>query len=273
MPNTTDVPQMYGSSRDTYTYDTFTTGLILDDLLFKRSDPGPDDQVPVFDLEMINGARFRSDDLGNQPVLIVFGSRTCPVTVSAREPLEALHLRYGERIRFVLVNTREAHPGERIPQPKTHDQKREHARKLGAFMGAHFEVALDNIGGKFHRAMGSKPNSAYILSPTGLILYRAHWANDTESLSLALAAVTEGRRPKRGKSRRLVGPLLKAIGFLPGVVRVGGPKVERDVWRAVPPFAVLGHLSRLFFFLPTRARGPAVMFTLVATVVFAIWYW
>ncbi|SMR70845.1 Iodothyronine deiodinase [Aliiroseovarius halocynthiae] len=271
MTNITDVSRMSGTSRDTYTYDTFTTGLILEDLRFKSTDPAPGDRVPDFDLEFINGARLRSDNLGGKPLLLVFGSRTCPVTVSARQPLADLHHKFGDRVRFVLVNTREAHPGEHIPQPKTSSQKREHATKLAAFMGAHFEVALDDINGTFHQAMGPKPNSAYILSPDGVILFRAHWANDTASLAPALQAAVDGTQLRSGKSRRLVRPLLNAIGFLPGVVRDGGGKVERDVWRAVPPFAVLGHLSRLFFFLPTRSRGPAVAITLAIAIIAAIW--
>ncbi len=260
-----------GSSRDTYAYDTFTTGLILEDMYFRSSDPGPGDKVPEFDLELIAGGRLHSDDLGGRPVLLVFGSRTCPVTVSARAPLGKLHERYGDRVRFVLVNTREAHPGEHIPQPKSLADKRKHAHQLAAFMGANFEMALDDLTGKFHRAMGPKPNSAYILAPDGTILFRAHWANDTASLGPALEAAATGKPLPKPQSRRLVRPLLKAIGFLPGVVRAGGRKVERDVWRAVPPFAVLGHLSRLFFFLPVDLRGPAVVISLVMAAGFAIW--
>ncbi|MFY0617964.1 TlpA family protein disulfide reductase [Shimia sp.] len=260
-----------GSSRETYTYDTFTTGLIIEDLHYKSSDPAPGQTVPKFDLELVGGDRLRSEELGGAPVLLVFGSRTCPVTVSARKPLRNLHKQFGSKVRFVLINTREAHPGDKIPQPKTLDDKRRHARALGAFMGPHFEVALDDIDGTFHRAMGPKPNSAYILAPDGTILFRAHWANDAVSLAPALDAAARRDRLPRTKSRRLVRPLLNAIGFLPRVVRDGGGKVERDVWRAVPPFALMGRLSKLFFFLPENQRGAAVVFLLLSLVVYAIW--
>ncbi|MDE0591050.1 hypothetical protein OU789_14020 [Halocynthiibacter sp. C4] len=259
------------SSRETYTYDTFTTGLILEDLHFRATDPAPGQKVPAFDMELIEGGRLRSSDLGQEPVLLVFGSRTCPVTVSSRAPLERLFEKFGDKIRFVLVNTREAHPGELISQPKSIEQKRDHARNLGTFMGAHFETAVDDIDGSFHRAMGPKPNSAYIIAPDGRIIFRAHWANDTASLEPALEAATTGTQPRQVKSRRLVRPLLKAIGYLPDVVRTAGRKVERDVWRAVPPFAVMGHLSRLFFFLPIDMRGPAVVLLLALGGGLLIW--
>ncbi len=270
MSDISQEPAYSGTSRETYTYDTFTTGLIIEDLHFRKSDPSPGDKVPKFDLELVAGGRLRSDELGDRPVFLVFGSRTCPVTVSAQKPLEKLYERFGEQVRFVLVNTREAHPGDLIPQPKTQADKRKHANQLGEFMGPHFETALDDLDGSFHRAMGPKPNSAYILASDGIILFRAHWANDTASLAPALTAAASGKRPKRGKSRKLVRPLLKAIGYLPGVVRVGGRKIERDVWRAVAPFAVMSHLSRLFFFLPIDLRGPAVAISLVCGGVFAL---
>ncbi|KUP91237.1 deiodinase-like protein [Tritonibacter horizontis] len=265
------------TARGRYAYDRFTTGLILDDLRFRRSDPGPGDPLPAFDLACVGATdeepgRLRSDMLGPRPVLLVFGSRTCPVTVSARAPLARLHAEFGAKIRFVLVNTREAHPGEYIPQPKTQAQKHAHARQLGAFMGAHFEVVVDTIDGRLHRALGPKPNSAYLVSPDGVILYRAHWANDMDGLVPALAAAAAGRRPTQSKSRALIRPLLRAIGHLPSVIETGGPKVERDVWRAVAPFAVLGRLSQLFRFLAPDRRGPMALGLCGGVLCLALWY-
>jgi hypothetical protein len=59
-------------------------------------------------------------------------------------------------------------------------------------------------------------------------------------------------------------PLLKAIGFLPGIVKRGGTKISRDVWRAVPPFGLVAAASRLFPFLPRDYRGMAATMLLVA---------
>jgi hypothetical protein len=55
----------------------------------------------------------------------------------------------------------------------------------------------------------------------------------------------------------MVGPLLRATGHLPGVVGFAGSQVERDVWTAAPPLAVLARLSRLFRWLPEDRRGAA----------------
>jgi hypothetical protein len=55
----------------------------------------------------------------------------------------------------------------------------------------------------------------------------------------------------------MVRQLLRATGHLPGVVRFAGPQVERDVWTAAPPLAVLARLSWFFRWLPKNRRGAA----------------
>jgi thiol-disulfide isomerase/thioredoxin len=255
------------SSAEKYQYDTFTTGLILQDMVFKRTDPGPGQSVPTFDLPIVGGGRFRSVELGGKPVLMVFGSLTCPVTESSGPVLNDLHHRHGDAVRFVMVNTREAHPGELIPQPKAFEQKERHARRLKDHHGFSFEVAVDDIDGTLHRALSPKPNSAYLLSPQGLIVFRAHWGNDRVALERAIQQASEGRALTKSKSAAMAWPLLKAIGYLPGVVRSGGRKVARDVWRAVPPFGVMASASRLFPFLPRDYRGAAAALMVVGMLV------
>ncbi|GGL58751.1 TlpA family protein disulfide reductase [Planomonospora parontospora] len=251
-------------SADAYRFTRFRTRLLIDDLTFDRHAPGPGRPVPDFDLPTLDGDRFRSGDLGPLPVLMVFGSRTCPVTESAGPVLRALHARFGDRVRFVLVNTREAHPGEAFGQPRTFEDKWAHAQELRRHHGVDFEVAVDDIDGDLHRAMSPKPNSAYLIDPRGTIVYRAHWANDERGLRAALEQVATGRAPLRDRSRAMAGPLLRAVGHLPGVVRFAGGQVERDVWRAAPPLAVLGRLSRLLPWMPADRRGVAAAAVLAA---------
>jgi hypothetical protein len=246
-----------GSVARAYRFQRFSTPLLIDDMTFGRQAPGPGDPIPAFDLPTLDGGRFRSDDLGDRPVLLVVGSRTCPITESAGPVLRRLHAEFGDRIRFVLVNTREAHPGDTFGQPQTFAEKWDHAAELRSHHRIDFEVAVDDLDGRLHRALTPKPNSAYLLAPEGVIRYRAHWANDERGLRTALADIAQGRNPERGRSRGMVGPLLRGVGHLPGVVRFAGSRVERDVWIAAPPLAVLGRLSFLFGWLPIDRRGIA----------------
>jgi thiol-disulfide isomerase/thioredoxin len=240
-----------------YRFQRFRTALLIDDLTFGSQAPGPGDQVPAFDLPTLDGGRFSSSDLGGRPVLLAVGSRTCPVTESAGPVLRRLHAEYGDKVRFVLVNTREAHPGDLFGQPQTPQEKWAHAAELRRHHDIPFEVAVDDIDGTLHRALTPKPNSAYLLDPAGTIRYRAHWANDERGLRSALSACIQGRTPVRDRSRAMVRPLLRATGHLPAVVRFAGPRVERDVWIAATPLAVLARLSRLFRWLPEDRRGAA----------------
>ena len=132
-----------------YPFDRLRIGLVLRDMYFTKQDPGPGDHVPDFDLPTLEGGRFRSADLADTgPVLMVFGSYTCPVTDSSAHGLKELHRRYGDRVRFVLVNVREAHPGANVTQPRELDEKWEHAVLLQQFHDLRFEVAVDDIGAR-----------------------------------------------------------------------------------------------------------------------------
>ncbi len=257
-----------------YRFTRFRTALLIDDLTFARDTPGPGDRVPAFDLPVLDGGRFRDTDLGRQPVLLVFGSRTCPVTESAGPVLRRLHARFGDQVRFVLVNTREAHPGEKFGQPRTFADKLLHAEELRDHHGVAFEVAVDDLDGRLHRAMSPKPNSAYVIEPDGTIRFRVHWANDERGLRTALADITAGRVPARRSSRAMIGPLMRAVGHLPGVVTFAGGQVERDVWRAALPLAVLSRVSRLLTRLRLDQRGPAAAALLIAATILvgvAVW--
>ena len=195
-----------------YRFERLALRLVLRDMYFDKDDPGPGDRVPDFDLPTLGGGRFRSTDLGDTgPALLIFGSYTCPVTDSAAPGLNQLHARFGDRVRFVIVDVREAHPGKTVPQPKELDEKMAHAEQMRDLHGFGFEVAVDDIDGTLHRTLSPKPNSAYVLGKNGTILFRAHWANDTKALDAALDAVAAGESPRRSQSGGLLRPILRIL--------------------------------------------------------------
>jgi hypothetical protein len=213
---------------------------VLKDLRFEKADPGPGDRVPEFDLPTLDGGRFRSRDIADTgPVLLIFGSITCPMTDNAAPGLNELSLRFGDRVRFVIVYVREAHPGKAIPQPETLDAKIAHARQLCELHGFRFEVAVDDIYGSLHRAMGPKPNSAYVIDIDGTILFRAHWANDSKALAEALDAVASGEPPPVTRSGGVIKSMLRMLRNLAPVLDRAGSGAWADMWRVAPPLAFL----------------------------------
>ncbi len=224
-----------------YRYDHLQLRLVLRDLYFSGDDPSPGDRVPNFDLPTLGGGRFRSVDLGETgPALLIFGSYTCFVTDSAAPGLRGLHARFGDRVRFVMVAVREAHPGKAVPQPKTLDEKMAHAELLRDLHGFEFEVAVDNADGTLHRALSPKPNSAYVLNKDGTILFRAQWANDTKALAAALDAIAAGKSPSRSQSGGVVRPILRSLRYIAPVLDRAGSGAWSDMWRVAPPLAAIG---------------------------------
>jgi thiol-disulfide isomerase/thioredoxin len=224
-----------------YRFDHLTLPLVMKDMRFERTDPAPGDHVPSFDLPTIDGGRLRSDDLGERPVLLIFGSSTCPVTDNAAPGLNDLHRRFGDRVRFVMVNVREAHPGKVFPQPKTMEAKTAHAAQLRGIYGFVFEIAVDDIDGTLHRAMSPKPNSAYLLAPDGTILFRAQWANDTHALARAIDAMLRRQAPQPSESGGILKPTLRMLRNIAPVLDRAGAGAWRDMWLVAPPLALIAY--------------------------------
>jgi hypothetical protein len=237
-----------------YRFEHLALSLVMRDMRFAAEDPAPGDRVPEFDLPLLGGGRFRSTDLADSgPALLIFGSSTCPVTDNSAPGLRRLHRQFGTRIRLVLVNVREAHPGEAFAQATTMDAKLGHARRLRDLHGFGFEVAVDDLDGSLHRALGPKPNSAYLLGVEGTILFRAHWANDTEALAAALAEVAAGRSPRRSTSGGLVKPMLRMLRHIAPSLDRAGKGAWPDMWRVAPPLAALAFLFKVLHIRP-RSR-------------------
>ena len=239
-----------------YRYDHLALRLVIADMSYSKGDPGPGDRVPDFDLPLLSGDRFRSTDLGETgPALLIFGSYTCPVTESAAPGLNELHARFGDRVRFVMVNVREAHPGEAVPQPKTLDEKTAHAQQLRDLHGVEFEVAVDDIDGTLHRALSPKPNSAYVLGKDGTILFRAHWANDGNALAAALDAVAAGESPTRSQSGGIIPATIRfARNMAPAFDRAGSG-AWADMWRAATPMAAIAFALKTLRIRPPKPGG------------------
>lgn len=247
-----------------YRFDHPRLADIVNDMYIRPDEAGPGDIVPPFLLETTDGEALSSADLAAdpRPTLLVFGSRTCPVTESAADGLRALHAAYGARVRFVLVQVREAHPGERIPQPHTATQKMRRALELKRHHQIPFDVATDTIDGALHRELGARPSSAYLLDPSRRIVFRAQWANQTRAIAEALDAVVSGGVPPSPSITRTLQAMTDTIGFMSAPLRAAGRGAVLDTWKVAPPMALMMALADLFPFLSRRRRGVAVMLTM-----------
>ncbi len=248
---------------DGYRYERFTTSLLFRDLRFGENAAGPGDSFPSFELVTTNGDRLVNHDVfGDKPMLVIFGSMTCPMTASAAPSVQHLYDEFGDRVKFIMLYVREAHPGEQISQAETMEEKVAHAKTLKGFYDINWTVAVDDIDGELHRALDPKPNSAFLMDDSGKIIFRSLWAADRDALRQALDAAAAGRVPAKKQSDALIGPVTRAMGQVQEVMTRGGPQAVRDLWRAGFPMALAGRVATFFTPLSPDQRGIAAVLTL-----------
>ena len=275
--NTEDVDQATTSTVNEYRYKRFTTSLLFRDLRFRKDAAAPGDLFPDFELITTEGARLVNEDVfGDKPVIFVFGSMTCPMTASAAPSVQELYDEFGDRVNFIMMYVREAHPGEFFMQPETIEQKLKHALALRDFYDIQWTVAVDNVDGELHRSLDPKPNSAYLVDSDGTILFRSLWASDYNALRQALDAALAGREPETRQSVKVIGPVIRAMGHVQEVMNRGGPQAVRDLWLAGFPMALAGRIATFFSPLSPDGRGLAAVLVLalgmLATIgLLAIW--
>jgi len=261
--NATNIGRRVMDAANDYRYKRFTTSLLFRDLRFHKDAARPGDPFPAFDLVTTVGDRGVNNDVfGDKPVLFIFGSMTCPMTASAMPFLLQVHAEFGSRVDFVMLNVREAHPGEHFTQPENMENKLEHARALKEFFDIPWTVAADNVDGDLHRALDPKPNSAFLSNSDQVIVFRSLWASDKIALRHALESVVDGRNLDQSESQALIGPVSRAMGHVPEVMERAGPQAVKDLWRAGLPMALAGRIATFFSPLSPDQRGLAAVLTL-----------
>ncbi len=213
-----------------YRYKRLTTQLLMNDFRFGKMAPGAGDSLPNSELVTTDGERINVRDYAEgRPLLLIFGSLTCPMTVSSDPSLKRLHSEFGDKVAFLTLYVREAHPGENYPQPESLEEKLEHARVLKGLDQIPWTVAADDIEGTLHRALDAKPNAAYLAGADGKIVFRALWAGDERGLRKAVESVARGNVPTKLQSRSMLVPLLKGLGHFHEVFARAGRGAWRDV--------------------------------------------
>lgn len=138
----------------------------------------------------------------------------------------------------VFVYTREAHPGESQLHHRSFDDKVAAARRFQARWSVRRPILVDDLEGTLHRAYGSLPNMAFVVSGGGQLLYKANWT-DASHLALVVERVLEERTTPQGAPR---GPrrmpfhvewaprrLRDDEAFLAGLLEVGPRAVEEYI--------------------------------------------
>ncbi len=154
--------------------------------------PLPGQKAPDFEATTLDGQRVRLSDYFGPLIVLETGSISCPMYVSHIPSMNELARRYPE-VTFIVLYTREAHPGTRIASHRSLEDKVVQARRLKQQEPENRIVLVDSLDGSAHQAYGGLPNFVYVIDGTGTVLFRADW-NQPGALAEVLA------RNRRGES-------------------------------------------------------------------------
>lgn len=90
-----------------------------------------------------------------------------------------LHESYAESgVGSIFIYTNEAHPGEHYPHLESMEQKLDHAKALKQELGVNRPILLDALDGAMHQTYGGMPNMSWIISKSGIPVYKSDWTDD-----------------------------------------------------------------------------------------------
>ena len=152
-----------------------------------EQDEGPrvGEQAPEFSaVQMRSGQATTLAQLRKHgPVLLVFGSYTCPNFRGAAETLNRLYAEYKGRIPFYLIYIREAHPigkwqstrnereGIALPAATTMDEQHDHAALCLRKLHIAYPTLLDGMNGSAGKAYSAWPSKAFLVDRQGRIVF------------------------------------------------------------------------------------------------------
>jgi hypothetical protein len=135
----------------------------------------PGCEAPDFELPSTDGDRLRLSDLRGQPVLLHLVSYTCPVTRGGVSMMRELHRLYGERVQFLELLVRQAHPGERHGAYRSYEQKLDDGRAYRGEAHVPWPVLIDDLNGTVQRAYGGLAAAVYLIDTQGRVAFCGTW--------------------------------------------------------------------------------------------------
>jgi tetratricopeptide (TPR) repeat protein len=184
---------------------------VVHDLLAGTPDaghgPATGDVAPALNLkDLTSGQSLTFAELSKgEPVLLVFGSYTCPNLRAAAESLNRFYGKYKGQVAFYLVYIREAHSTadwqstrngrESVAlAPATNMTERaEHATLCVRKLHFDFPALLDNDAGSAASAYAAWPSRVYMINANGSIVYQTGLNEldfKPDDLEIALRRVT-----------------------------------------------------------------------------------
>jgi len=220
------------ASADAYNYESFDFGSEAAEFeRWQREGPRIGDPAPDFELADLDGNCVRLSDFHGRPVVLEFGSYTCPIFSDRVPAMEQLAREHPEAT-FLVIYVREAHPGEIQGAHRNQAEKRSAAHKLALEEALSRRLLVDSVDGTTHRAYGGAWNPVYVIDADGRVVTRQAW-NHPADVAAALSALQSGIQPGVPEST----DMLREPGGRPlgqRLVERGGLKALRDFYQTAP---------------------------------------
>jgi thiol-disulfide isomerase/thioredoxin len=159
------------------------------------------ERAPDFVLKDVEGREYRlSDRMGQTPVVLEFGSYTCPYCIATLEPMKSLARKYDGKVEFVIVYCKEAHPGMKmksmtgqgdlpiLEQTNNRQERVERAARFGREMKIPQRILVDEDGENSIQEMYSDlPNQTIVVDVNGVV--RSMGSTDPRNVELLLQGI------------------------------------------------------------------------------------
>jgi tetratricopeptide (TPR) repeat protein len=162
-------------------------------------------KAPDVMLREPGGGTRRLSSLRGKPVLLAFGSLTCPQFRNGIALLNELHERYGRSVAFLLVYIREAHAadgpsplplnerlGMSVAEARSLEERAGNAGLCRKRLSIPYEAVLDGMEGDVEKAFDAFPSRAYVIDREGMVTFSTGLDEQRlrpEALQAALEAV------------------------------------------------------------------------------------
>jgi AhpC/TSA family len=195
--------------------------------------------APDFELPDLGGKKVRLFGYrGKANVVLMFGSVTCGATATqlrAGNPsIRSLYSRYKRKgFEFLLIYTKEPHPGENIPQPTKVEEQVKNAVRLKRKEKVNFSILIDTLDNAVRNAYRGLSNGIFVVNKEGMLVFRSSWTYGAELAHVLYDLHAWEKAQARNElvrvcySERLVG-LLRNKKISASVHRRAGPQAALD---------------------------------------------
>ncbi len=208
-------------------------------------------KAPDFALPDLSGKTVRfSSYRGKSNVVLMFGSVTCGATATqlraGKPSIRSLYARYKKKgFEFFLIYTKEPHPGEKIPQPTTIEERAKNAARLKQEENVNFPILIDTPDNAVRNAYRGWANGTLVVNKDSVLVFRSSWTHGPElaqvldDLYACEKAQARNELVRVCYSERIVG-LVRNKKISASVHRRAGPKATQDFARLLDAEGKIG---------------------------------